>query len=287
MNYIELDFFNKEKIRFDRVIGVGGYGVLYLVYSEQYNTYFALKKIPEKRFNRAEEQCLIYIDNPYVVSLYKTYSSNGFIYLLLEYCPNDLEKLLHESILKSDEIVKYAHQMICGIKACHDRNIVHGDIKPSNFLIDKYGRLKVCDFGLSTFFKESNVTQHLKGTLSFIAPEILNGEEANPLKSDIWSLGITLYYMITHRYPYEGIKKEDLINQINNRKFNAKHIKDPLLAEIIMRCLQKDSNKRADISELNELIQQDPHLQKKPRSTRASLCSRKTKLTRPVIDLTC
>lgn len=193
----ESEFFKELGITFDKVIGEGGYGILYLVYHEQYKSYFAMKKIPEKRFNQAEIDCLKNIDHPNIVSLYKYYFFNGFVYLLMEYCPVDLSMILQKQSELDEEILrKYVHDILLAIKACHDRCIAHSDIKPSNFLIDKYGRIKVCDFCFSDVYENCSCQMYC-GTLLFIAPEVLKKQEYNPMKADIWALGVTLYYMAT------------------------------------------------------------------------------------------
>ncbi|EAX99773.1 AGC family protein kinase [Trichomonas vaginalis G3] len=287
MNCIEIDFFNKERIKFENVIGVGGYGVLYKVYSEQYKIFFAMKKIPEKLFNKLEVDCLISIDNPNVVNLYKSYKSNGFIYLLLEYCPLDLDRLLHGNTLSNEELIKYTYQMILGIKACHENNVAHGDIKPSNFLIDKYGRIKVCDFGLSSYLNQESRMSNFRGTLLFIAPEILKQEEFCPVKADIWALGITIYLMATQRYPYEGHTSEEVLKQIESKKISLKHIKNEVISNIISKCLQIKPNKRATINDLHKIISKEPCIIRNPRSTRREKVLKNFVIRKQYHDVSC
>ena len=93
------------------------------MFSIQYQTYFALKKIPEQRFNQAEIDCLTNLDHPNTINLYNCYKFDSYVYMLMEYCPNDLQTLLKDDIEIDEEVMrKYCHDILVAIKACHDHN---------------------------------------------------------------------------------------------------------------------------------------------------------------------
>lgn len=252
MHERESEFFMKEGLICNGIIAEGGFGVVYNVYSIKYQTYFALKKIPEQRFNEAEIECMKHIDHPNTCNLYNYYRFNGFVYMLLEHCNKDLYNVIKtEGELDEEILQKYCYEILMAIKACHDKNIAHSDIKPSNFLVDKYGRLKVCDFGLASFFGEENsLSQSFKGTILFMAPEVLNKKEYNPIKADIWSIGVTFFFMATNSYPFDAKDKVTLMALMNSGIYHTHDIKNRNLRRVIEACLRLNPEQRASIEEL-------------------------------------
>ncbi|EAX89756.1 CAMK family protein kinase [Trichomonas vaginalis G3] len=255
MNAPEIDFFKGQNIEIVNVIGEGGFGSVFYVYSHTYKTYFALKKIPQDKFKQAEIDCLMTIDDPYIVRLYKYYKFEDNYYLLMEYCPNDLDRLLHDRSKMSNPILiqKIVRDVIMAVRACHNIKIAHCDIKPANFLIDNYGRIKICDFGMSTFCTQDKATSSVfRGTFYFMAPEVFDHNQYNPIRTDIWSLGVTLYYIATGVLPFNGLNKLALKDSVTKGIYNEDLVRDSLLKDLIARCLEGDLNFRCTIDDLVE-----------------------------------
>lgn len=251
MNSQEIEFLENNDIIVHHMIAKGGYGEVYYVFHQTYKTYFALKKIPEFYFNESEIDCLKSINDPRIVHLYKYYKFNEHVYLLLEYCPNDIEKLMKmKKKFTNEELTQIAYEMILTIKACHDRKIAHCDIKPSNFMIDMYGRIKICDFGLSTIIKENSRSSQFKGTMLFMAPEFFKMKDYNPFAADIWALGVTLYYMATSNLPFYANSQLLTLQQILSGLYNADAVANPLLRHVIERCIVNEPSSRATVYEL-------------------------------------
>lgn len=252
MNQKEVEFFEEQGIIVKQEIGKGGFGQIFLVYSTVYKSLFALKRIPMKRFNQAEIDVLKSINYINIVNLYQYYKFENNVYLLMEYCQNDLYHL----IINSEEtdcqcLYKYCSEIVKSIKALHDCNIAHNDIKPSNFLVDKYGRIKACDFGLSMM--NDDYTHNCKGTLFFMAPELLQNENHNPLKSDIWALGVTLFFLSTRTYPFIASNSQLMLKMIMDGNYPIFAVKNPNLRRVIMRCLQINPDDRCTINEILEM----------------------------------
>lgn len=247
----DIEFLEKNEMSLLSTIAKGGYGVVYYVYSQQYKANFALKKIPADMFNEAEVECLKSIDDPHIVSLYKIYRYQHHVYLLMEYCPSDLNRLINK---KQDitpvQLKKYIYDVLLAIKACHNQNIAHSDVKPSNFLIDQHGRIKICDFGLSSINKNRPTSMNWQGTRLYQAPEIINHKKYNPIIADIWALGVTIYFMATKTYPFFSTDIHQLLRKIDAGLYTDDMIADLQLKHLISRCLQKDIAKRATIDEL-------------------------------------
>lgn len=251
MDINERQHFNNLGIVIEKTIAEGGHGVIYEAYSTQYKTNFAFKKVPLKGFNQSEIETLTSLDHQNIVRLYKIYRYNSFVYLLLELCPNDLDKFLNKNKHLDDlTIKKLAGEVINAVKACHDHNIAHGDIKPSNFLFDKYERLKICDFGLSSHHADSHLNHTFRGTPFFMAPELIGKSNYNPIKSDIWAIGVTLYYIATHKYPFKSKSIQSLKILVSSGYYNQEIIPNKDLRDLIARCLVVEPERRATVDEL-------------------------------------
>lgn len=251
MEQDEHKFFLSQGIQFKRLIAKGGFGVVFLVYSNQYQNNFALKKIPGNLFNQSELDCLIAIDDHSIVSLYNYYKYGKFVYLLMEYCPLDLASVIKsQSKISSVDRLRYIHDMVLSLKACHDRNIAHSDIKPSNFFVDQYGRVKIGDFGFSSIYRENPSSMQFRGTRLFMAPELFYSHPYNPLTADIWALGVTIYLLVTGKYPFYSNDSDNLVRLITIGFYSTKEIDDKNLQDLIARCLQTNTNSRATVTEL-------------------------------------
>ncbi|MCH7762048.1 serine/threonine-protein kinase PknK, partial [candidate division TA06 bacterium] len=155
-------------------------------------------------------------------------------------------------------------QLLSALHFIHQKGWVHSDLKPSNLLITKENHVKLLDFGFAESFQNSD-SDGFKGTLGYIAPEILKGNRGDP-RSDLYSLGVLLYETLTHRPPFDGDTPLQIIrsqleeippspNQINS------HI-PPLLSEIVMRLLEGDpSNRYLSAEEVFEAIRTHCKLQ--------------------------
>jgi serine/threonine protein kinase len=97
--------------------------------------------------------------------------------------------------------------------------IIHRDIKPENLLIDENDRIKITDFGLSLFTKNGNdEVRNTAGSTLFFAPEVIDGKTYSGKKSDVWALGVTLYYMVFRKYPFYAINRDQLYPKIKTEE---------------------------------------------------------------------
>lgn len=251
MQQVEIDYLGSVDIIVDDLIGGGTYGELYLVYSLKYDTNFAMKKIHVKNFNANELEFLKKLDHTSIVDLYDYYKFGDYVYLLMEYCPKDLHTELKEQYTLSEDVLqRYIHDILVCIKVCHDAKISHNDIKPANFLIDKYGRIKVCDFGLSRMYSENETTNSYKGTFFFMSPEILRKSKYNPIKADIWALGVTFFNMATGTYPYIASNDVSMLKLMSYSTYPVGIVKNPYLRQIISKCLEPLPENRPTVDEL-------------------------------------
>ena len=173
----------------------------------------------------------------------------------MEYCPETLQsKIKKEGRLDPNLAIQYAREILIGLSLCHANGISHGDIKTSNILIDAYGRIKICDFGMSDFSDDpEGLSQHFRGSFPFMAIEIIDKKAYDRFKADIYSFGVTLFYTLTGHYPWKGIHREEIINNIQNGNTLVNLIGIPELESVIDRCISLCPENRPTADELLEM----------------------------------
>ncbi|EAX86075.1 CAMK family protein kinase [Trichomonas vaginalis G3] len=254
MNARDESYIKLKSLEFREVIGAGGNGVVYKVYDPMYQREFALKSIFEKKFRQNEIDCMKQVDDPNIIRLYGYDYYDGSVYLLMEYCPISLGGFLRKNPNLTDEqIKKYSIGILKAVRACHRCNIAHLDIKPGNFLIDEYDRIRVCDFGMSSIYNDNEHDFHCGGSIPFMAPEIICNRLVDPLKADIWSIGVTFFMLATGRLPWPGKDRHTLCQNSMTKAPCLEYIKDQAYAQIIKVCLNLDPDCRPTIEDLLDL----------------------------------
>ena len=243
------DEFNKIEL-----IGLGSFSKVYRAKSKLNDKYVAIKEINKSNMNNNdilnEIEIMKKLENS--VLLIESIESQDSYYLISELCNISLEEYLknRENPLSIDEIKEVLLDLNKSFKEMKDKNIIHRDLKPSNILLSlnksKINKIsfKISDFGLSKLIEGSKINKlSLQGTPITMSPEILNGKEnliSN--KSDIWSLGIIIYYMLFKEYPYNG-NEFQIIKEIESNK-ELKPIDNKELDDLIKKMLVININER-------------------------------------------
>jgi len=248
-----------------RPLGQGGMGVVYLGEHTSLHRRVALKVLPAKsaqdrvtveRFMR-EARATAALDHPNIVRLHDVCQGAGVHFLVMELVEGkDLQTLLAETgPLHFATAVSYIAQAAAGLQHAHNKGIVHRDIKPANLMITKEGVVKLLDLGLArSFLKESdNLTGALgeegeaHGTIDFVAPEQALGQAVDE-RADLYSLGATLYYLITGHPPYKGSRAQILMqHQMAAPPRLSKSLKvtvPPTLNDVIAKMMAKKKGDR-------------------------------------------
>lgn len=159
-----------------------------------------------RRFKR-EALSLTELENPHIVSIYDIGEVDGNQYLVMEYVDGmDLKQYIRKNFpLGYERVIEIMEQVLDAVKEAHKHNIIHRDLKPQNILIDKKGNVKITDFGIAVVTAETTMTRTntLLGSIHYISPEQARGELVTK-QSDIYSLGIILFELLTGRVPYQG-----------------------------------------------------------------------------------
>jgi len=240
-------------------LGVGGMGEVYRVEDKKVGQEVALKLIkPEiaadgktiERF-RNELKTARMISHRNVCRMFDLGEENGTHFITMEYVAGeDLRSFLRRSKqLALGTAVSIAEQVCEGLAEAHRLGVVHRDLKPGNIMIDKDGNARIMDFGIARSPQGKGMTGEgaIVGTPEYMSPEQVEGKEIDP-RSDIYALGVILYEMVTGRVPFEGdtpfvvgVKHKNEIPR-DPRDINPQVPED--LGRIILRCLEKDQEKR-------------------------------------------
>jgi len=231
----------------------GGYSMVYLVESIKFRRLFAAKviKICSNTYEMKmsfdnEVKSLMKLDHPNIIRLYEYFVHNQSYVLILEYCPGGS---------LSDEIEKYgplpearfksiSKQIIEALEYSHSKKVAHHDIKPQNILFDSFGRPKLADFGISVCESSNGFNNNFHYSLAYASPEILLKKIHNPLKADIWSLGVTLAYSLIGEIPFSQQSEETLTQSIINGFFCFPNGMPDGALRFFRRVLKPDPSKR-------------------------------------------
>jgi CheY-like chemotaxis protein len=196
-------------------LGAGGMGVVYKAASERYGT-VALKVLtPELSKDRAllarffrEAQHLKAVRHPNIVSFYDLGHHGGAYFLVMEYAPGEpLDVRYRDALpLTEREALRIAGEIARALEALHGASLVHRDLKPANVMVDDAGGVKLVDFGLAKRAFDDQLTDSdvLMGTPHYLAPERITGNDALDIRSDLYALGVLLFFLLTGRPPFVG-----------------------------------------------------------------------------------
>ena len=155
---------------------------------------------------------------------YEFYHDDKCFYLISEFCQNgDMFDRIHyvNGPFHEFTAAHIIYQILSAILYCHSHSIVHRDIKPENIMIDKDLNIKLIDFGTACKFNPEEGMQHVIGTLMYMAPEVLKKESVYNQSSDMWSIGILMYVMLTGIFPYSNLdNRKAIIEQILLGKYD-------------------------------------------------------------------
>ncbi|MBQ5446771.1 MAG: Stk1 family PASTA domain-containing Ser/Thr kinase [Lachnospiraceae bacterium] len=238
-------------------IGSGGMSDVYKAKDHKLNRFVALKVLKsefsdDKNFVtkfRVEAQSAACLQHPNIVNVFDVGEDNGIYYIVMELIVGiTLKKYIErKKQLPVKEAVSILIQVSQGIEAAHNNHIIHRDIKPQNIIISKEGKVKVTDFGIARAASANTISSNAMGSVHYISPEQAKGGFVDE-KSDIYSLGITLYEMLTGHVPFDGDSTVTIaLQHVQNEIPSAKEYVPDLpvsVEKIIEKCTQKKPDRR-------------------------------------------
>ncbi len=246
-------------------VGSGGMADVYKARDQRLNRFVAIKVLkPEyssdKSFVnkfRAEAQSAAGLSHPNIVNVYDVGDDSGLHYIVMELVEGITLKRFIErkGKLEVKEAVGIGIQIAQGMEAAHDNRIIHRDIKPQNIIISRDGKVKVTDFGIAKATNSNTITSNAMGSVHYLSPEQARGGYSDE-KSDIYSLGVTLYEMLSGKVPFAGDNTVSVaLLHIQGEAMPLREL-DPEIPvsidKIVQKCMQKRPERRYHSS--SELI---------------------------------
>ena len=245
--------------------GTGGMSVVYRAKDHKLNRIVAVKVLKQEFSDnanfvskfRVEAQAAAGLMHPNIVNVYDVGEERGMHYIVMEFVDGiTLKKYIEKkSSLTTKEAVSIAIQVSMGLQAAHANHVIHRDIKPQNIMISRDGKVKVTDFGIAKAATSNTITSNVMGSVHYTSPEQARGGYSDE-RSDIYSLGITLFEMLTGRVPFNGETTVAIA---------IKHIQSPMpspreympdvpvsVEQIVLKCCEKSPDRR--YQNMDELI---------------------------------
>ena len=207
-------------------LGEGGMGEVYLAHDMELKRDIALKFLPKQytkdseakeRFKR-EAQAAAALNHPNIITVHEIGEFEDQAYIAMEYVKgSSLREKIEDGSLSMDDVLDITIQICGGLDKAHEAGIVHRDIKPENILLNEEGRVKILDFGLAKLKGVGRLTKERStlGTVMYMSPECVRGDEVDQ-RTDIWSLGVLLFEMLTGDVPFKGDYEQSVIYSILN-----------------------------------------------------------------------
>lgn len=193
-----------------------------------------------------EIDTMAFLHHPNIVALHDFFSDGSNFYLVLDYCQGgDLNDYLikNNGPLREQQAANIFHQIVSAINYIHQNGVAHRDLKPQNILITLWPNVKISDFGLCGFMEDKKMKTFC-GTPCYTAPECINQIQYNGVYSDVWSLGVILYEMVTGMHPWDVRNITKMIKQITQGHFTVPSTVTPACEELIKMIMKVKPNER-------------------------------------------
>ena len=247
--------------KYGRLLGKGAFGKVILALHIASGKLVAIKSFNKKKLlsEHSKQKIKTEIDvlkklknSNFFTKIYDTFQTETHILIVMEFICADLLGFIRKREKLSEKISKIIFiQIIQGLKYMHKINIVHRDIKLDNLLLDLSNTIKICDFGVSKVLKSPDEIMYDQcGTPAYIAPEVFGNSGYKGFSCDIWSLGVTLYYMLKGEQPFKGKNLEELKKNIFGQKCNKIEFISEEAGDLLDKMLKKNPEERITLDEI-------------------------------------
>uniref|UniRef100_A0A673INZ4 non-specific serine/threonine protein kinase n=1 Tax=Sinocyclocheilus rhinocerous TaxID=307959 RepID=A0A673INZ4_9TELE len=245
----------------ERTLGKGNFAVVKLARHRITKTEVAIKIIDKTQLDAVnlekiyrEVQIMKMLDHPHIIKLYQVMETKNMLYLVTEYAKNGeiFDYLAKHGRLSEPEARRKFWQILSAVEYCHNRNIVHRDLKAENLLLDGHMNIKIADFGFGNFFQSGKPLATWCGSPPYAAPEVFEGQQYEGPQLDIWSMGVVLYVLVCGALPFDGPSLPVLRQRVLEGRFRIPYFMTEDCEHLIRRMLVLDPSKRLSIGQIKE-----------------------------------
>ena len=241
-------------------LGRGSFATVCKAFNKSNRKMYAVKVFPKsnlrsetqtERFQR-EVNATAYLKHDNIVALHDFFWDDENFYLVLDLCPGGelFDYIVKHDHLSEPEAALVLKQIASALSYCHAQGVAHRDLKPENVLIEKWPKIKVSDFGLCGYLREDELMSTFCGSTLYCAPECLSQQEYDGRASDVWSLGVILFSMVTGDNPWKGANMAQMVTQIKTGNYTVPDSLSDACRELITGMLQVTASARMTIDDV-------------------------------------
>ncbi|XP_018560878.1 serine/threonine-protein kinase SIK2 isoform X2 [Anoplophora glabripennis] len=255
-NPIRVGFYDIE-----RTIGKGNFAVVKLAKHRITKTEVAIKIIDKSQLDASnlqkvyrEVDIMKRLDHPHIIKLYQVMETKNMIYLVSEYASQGeiFDYIARYGRMTEDQSRVKFWQILSAVEYCHNRNIVHRDLKAENLLLDSNNNIKIADFGFSNYYTTGGQLSTWCGSPPYAAPEVFEGKKYVGPEIDIWSLGVVLYVLVCGALPFDGCSLQALRDRVLSGRFRIPYFMSSDCESLIRKMLVLEPNKRFSIQQIKK-----------------------------------
>ncbi|XP_063913533.1 serine/threonine-protein kinase SIK2 isoform X3 [Zophobas morio] len=245
----------------ERTIGKGNFAVVKLAKHRITKTEVAIKIIDKSQLDAGnlqkvyrEVDIMKRLDHPHIIKLYQVMETKNMIYLVSEYASQGeiFDYIARYGRMTEDQARTKFWQILSAVEYCHNRNIVHRDLKAENLLLDSNNNIKIADFGFSNYYTSGGLLSTWCGSPPYAAPEVFEGKKYTGPEIDIWSLGVVLYVLVCGALPFDGCSLQALRDRVLSGRFRIPYFMSSDCESLIRKMLVLEPNKRYSISQIKK-----------------------------------
>eukprot|EP00794_Sanderia_malayensis_P020542 gene20542-22563_t len=250
------------KYRLSKTIGKGNFAKVKLAKHLPTGREVAIKIIDKTQLNPTSLQKLFrevrimkFLDHPNIVKLYEVIETEKTLYLIMEYASGGevFDYLVAHGRMKEKEARAKFRQIVSAVQYCHQKHVIHRDLKAENLLLDADMNIKIADFGFSNEFSPGNKLDTFCGSPPYAAPELFQGKKYDGPEVDVWSLGVILYTLVSGSLPFDGQNLKELRERVLRGKYRIPFYMSTDCENLLKKFLVLNPEKRASL----EVIMQD------------------------------
>lgn len=240
-------------------LGSGSFGSVFKALRKGTNEYVGIKFIDcSKKEDISsifqEIQIQYYLNHERIARVYGYYEEGDNICMVMEYLDSGsvdrLPQYQEKQPMPLDDVRTYMRDLAEALQYVHDKAIIHRDVKPGNMLLDKDGRVKLCDFGLAVPLDQvSPLRRERCGTLNYMAPEVQDGKSVSRA-CDVWSFGVVLYKLVCGEHPFKADTKEEYMEKSKSVSYKIPSSVNPIVADLISNCIKSRPESRFTIVDI-------------------------------------